>query len=442
MAARRPVVMAGGDLREIPAGDTITSGPSAEGAGAAVFLARLTADLDNVSWLVVGDSTGDSTDEWVYLTATALATQYPSYTVTYHRWDPTGGVAYDTGTAGTPTTIQTGTGANTLHIWNCSVGGQGTTYVRGSRWATAVLATAPDYITVNYGHNEGTAAAGGTTDGWRSMMLALTESLTEALPLAALAIVLQNPRGDGVPDPQRRARAYREIAALRGYGVIDAQSVFLAQPSLTGLIQGDNMHPTTTGSQLWAAEVVRALGYSREARARYQGPSLLTTPARNLIANGDFALFATPPTLTSWTAVNCSPSKDTRSGWVETANGWSVRLQASSAAQTYITQDIPTGLLDAVKGKYVTLTARLRVPSGQTATAGRVQITDSAGNLSSQSGADLRDGFHWITVSRRVDAAATFVRARVYADTAASSGADISVASTHLVVGPLPRTGI
>jgi hypothetical protein len=443
VAVRRPLVAVGGGLTELPTTDGIPGGPPSEGANAVRFLARLKADLANVSWLVVGDSTGDATDEWVYLAATALGAQFPSYTVTYHRWDPTGGTAYDTGTAGTPTTIQTGSGSNALHVWNCSVSGQGTNYVRGSRWAAAVQATNPDYITVSYGHNEGTSAAGGTTDGWRTQMLALTESLAAEFPVAELALTLQNPRDDNT-DQDLRARAYRDIAELRGYGLINVLSVFRAQASLSGLIQGDHIHPTTgsnSGTSLWVAEVGRCLTWSQEARPRSQGPSLLTTPAPSLLRNGDFAEFATSPP-TGWTATNCTPAQDTRSGWFETANGYSVRLQASSAAQTFIYQDIPAGLLPSVLGRYVTVAARLRVASGQPTTAGRVQVADSVSSFAATSSADLRDGWHWGIATKVIDPSATFARVRIYADTGTSSSADISVSEVHLVVGPVPRSSI
>lgn len=411
-------------------------------ANAARFLGRLRANLGDVSWLVLGDSTGNETTEWVYLTAQILASRYPTYTVIYHLWDASGGAAYDTGTSATPVTLQTGTGSNTLHVWNCSVAGSACTYVRGSRWAAAVLATNPDLVVINYGHNEGSLAGGLTPETWRTQMAALTESVTEAFPLAELSLIMQNPRGDGTPDPERRALAYRDLAAQRGYGVIDVQAAFLAQPSLSALIQGDNLHPNSLGEQVWAAEVARVLTWSAEARPRPQAPSLLTTPARNLLLNGDFSQFASPPTLTSWSNVNCSPSKDTRTGWVESANGYTVRLQASSAAQTYITQDLAAGLLPVVQGKYLTLTARVRVVSGQPTTAGRVQVVDSAGTFASTGSADLRDGWHWISATKKIDSAATFVRARIYADTGTSATADISVASAHLVLGPLPRTGV
>lgn len=408
-----------------------------ESANTVTFIARLRANLDNVNWLILGDSTGNETSEWVYLAAQWLAAQYPAYTVVYRLWDAAGGAAY-----GSPTTIQTGTGANTLTIWNCSVAGTTTFYTRGSRWPAAVLATTPDWCTVSYGHNEFTSASGSTNESWRAQMAALTESLAEAFPLTPLTIILQNPRGDGVLDQERRARVYREIAAIRGYGIVDVQGVFLAQPSLTGIVSGDNVHPTALGSRLWTDEVIRCLAYSPHARPRYQGPPLLSVPTRNLLVNGMFSDFPSPPTLPGWTASNCSPAKDTRAGWVENANGWSVRLQAASAAQTSIFQDVPSGLLDTIKGRHLTLLARIKVPSGQATTAGRIQLSDSGGNISSTGQADLRDGFHWAVVTRLIDPAATFVRARIYADTGTSATADISVASAHLVLGPLPRTAI
>lgn len=52
---------------------------------------------------VLGDSTGDATNEWVYLLGQSLATAHPEYTVQYRAWDDT---AQD---YLAPTTIQTGT---------------------------------------------------------------------------------------------------------------------------------------------------------------------------------------------------------------------------------------------------------------------------------------------------------------------------------------------
>ena len=56
--------------------------------------------------VAMGDSTGDATDEWCYNLATALATQYPAYTVDYRLFNDTtqqydNATRLSTGTAGT-----------------------------------------------------------------------------------------------------------------------------------------------------------------------------------------------------------------------------------------------------------------------------------------------------------------------------------------------------
>jgi hypothetical protein len=42
------------------------------------------------SILVQGDSTGNGTDEWVYLLAQRLGGRFPAYGIEYRLWDDTG----------------------------------------------------------------------------------------------------------------------------------------------------------------------------------------------------------------------------------------------------------------------------------------------------------------------------------------------------------------
>ena len=44
-----------------------------------------------MSMLILGDSTGNETDEWCYLLAQAIAAKYPAYTTNYRVWDATSG---------------------------------------------------------------------------------------------------------------------------------------------------------------------------------------------------------------------------------------------------------------------------------------------------------------------------------------------------------------
>jgi hypothetical protein len=50
--------------------------------------AALGAGQQSVAVQIIGDSTGNGTDEWVHLTAQWLATKYPAYRVTHRIWDP------------------------------------------------------------------------------------------------------------------------------------------------------------------------------------------------------------------------------------------------------------------------------------------------------------------------------------------------------------------
>ncbi len=78
---------------------------SAASIGLSPALAPLRAALDagaDCSMVLVGDSTGNNTDEWFYLFAQWLADRYPNYTVEHRLWNDTN-KCYDR-----PTNIQTG----------------------------------------------------------------------------------------------------------------------------------------------------------------------------------------------------------------------------------------------------------------------------------------------------------------------------------------------
>lgn len=53
------------------------------------LMAALDGGNECVAWQVLGDSTSNGTDEWVYLTMQWLAARYPTYTVDYMPWNAT-----------------------------------------------------------------------------------------------------------------------------------------------------------------------------------------------------------------------------------------------------------------------------------------------------------------------------------------------------------------
>src|SRR5262249_20608021 len=122
-------------------------------------------------------------------------------------------------------------------------------------------------------------------------------------------------------------------------------------------------------------------------------------------------------------------------------HGYALRLQASGAAPASISQDVAN--VRGVRGGWLTAGIRVRIPDGAEPTAGRVAITqvggDDAGTTMSNPLPDGRDGFMWVTVSRRIAADATGVQVTIYADSGDAGTADVTVDRAVLARGILPR---
>lgn len=421
------------------------SGPAATAANTQRFLTKLYRGVEDVSVLHLGTSLGNESIEYVNLTWTQFAPRFPAYTFILHGWDETGGAAYDTGSsAGTPLTIQTGTGSKTVNIWRCCAAGMRTDYTLGSRWQAAVLDPNPDLIFVEHGKNEGNSVAA-TPNMWRGQYLALTEALTQALPYAGLVCILE-PLNTADNDMALKNRVYEEIAQLRGYGVVNAHDAFLATGNPNAYMKSDGIHPTTSadapapnGSQLIADTILAALSLDIKGGAVHsQQQSALSLSSEQLLPNGDFAAFsgAAPD---GFTLVGATASKDTRGGYFESKNGYALRLQATGASQSYIRGDVPYAHL---KGKWITLSVRMRVPAGAAGTSGRISISDGVSSATSSAAlAHARDGFHWKILTFKVGSAPAYLRPIVYGDSAANASADVTIDRIDVVEGVLPRRG-
>ncbi len=420
----------------------IVPGPAATAANTQRLLTKLYRGVEDANVLHIGTSLGNETIEYVNLFWTQFAPRFPKHTFIIHGWDETGGAAYDTGSAGAATTIQVGTGPRTVHIWRACAAGMRTDYLLGSRWQAAVVATNADLVFVEHGKNEGKLAASGPIM-WRGQYLALTEALTQALPYAGIVLILE-PLNTGDNDMALKNRVYEEIAQLRGYGVVNTHDAFLATGEPNAYIKADGIHPTTSadapapnGSQLMADCLLAAMQLDiRTGAVHAQQTSSLTSSAPQLLSNGNFAAFggAVPD---GFVVSGAAVSKDTRAGYFESPNGYALRLQATGAAQSLIRGDISVAPL---RGKWVTLAVKMRVPAGAGGSRGRISLTDGVTNVTSSSAlSHARDGFHWKILTIKVADNAAYLRAIVYGDTAASAAADITIDVMSVVEGVLPR---
>lgn len=205
---------------------------------------KLDTDLEDVVFAVVGDSTGSGATRWVRLFVNYLAALYPTKTVVLYDWDvPTN--AYTA-----PTTIQTGTGARTITVYNGSASGQNTTY--SQTYLLTMVPVVCDLVFINHGHN-----MVGTDDTQASQKFyALARDILRwSSPSAALVFIGQNPETPadaGMEAHRTRLVKLAAVCATNGWGFLNLTEVFLANSNWVADWMSDTKHPNDAGSIVMA----------------------------------------------------------------------------------------------------------------------------------------------------------------------------------------------
>lgn len=419
--------------------------PSVSASGAMRnLMSKLTENVDDATWLIVGDSTGNATNEWVYLTVQWLAAKFPAYTVNYYLWNE-GGNAWP---GSSPTVVQTGSGAQTLTVWNGSIPGSKTGYFQGSRFPSVVKAA--DLVTVSYGHNQGGPV---NTDSLRQFQrnkyLSFVDEVASVNPNAGVVLILQNPSVDGAfsHDEEwqaQRATQYAQAAAYRGWGVVNVLRAFYEYGNWAAdLTDPDGIHPSPAGSQLWAAQVQAALEKASRVSVTTQAPQAVA-PSRQLIANPEF---------TEWTSTN--PSGVTLSAGVTASKeltDYETGVQALTITSD-TTEGAPyaawAGTADAwgIKGMLAnqtwTAAVRLKAPAANDNVV-RVLMRDNNGSSQSvYTDVDdtARDRYMWTYVTKTFASNATSLEVRVLPKTYGTDAATVLVDRIYLIPGAVPVPG-
>lgn len=427
-------------LANMSAGGIAISPASGHAQG---LINKLVAGAADAGILVVSDSTGNavptdpmsSLGEWPFRLAQWLAVQYPAYTVKIVPWDEVGEAAY-----GTPVTIQTGTGARTLTIWNAAKSGSKSSYVLGSRYGVAVnKLPVVDLLIVNHGHNLYGAES---QDLIGLHYLELTETVLLSHPGIGVLLIGQNPARD-TADNDIKVKAARDVCALRGFGFVDVWSEFVKRGKAASLYV-DALHPSTgvgtveapTGVDLFLSPLIAHFtGLAVEPARCY---SLLSDikNAGNLLLNGDFSAFASALP-DNWTASGATVTKDTTIPFG--SNGYSVKIVNSGAAQGYIDQLLSSSLRDEYKGQTLICIAAVYVSVGQDDKSGRLALTstsNSVNNYAAESGAE--GGWRWKFLLAKTDVADTYIRVRLYGNTAFVAGGSTNFGAVYLRPGRMP----
>ncbi len=424
-------------------------------AQAAALIGKLRRNVEDAALLVIGDSTGNETTEWVYLAVQALAARFPTHTVNYYLWDAAGGTAYSSAVV-----VQTGTGPRVLNVYNASVAGATTRYVYGSRWAAAVDAVDPDLVLISTGHNTGdplTSGGGSSTteqkllNSYRMYVLDVCEEIAARRPSAGICIVAQNPTTlSGRENWQAiKASAAQRYAMERGFGFLDVHQAFLDYATANGVtvasLLSDSVHPTTAAqSTIWLPVVDAALQADTLSSGGSRQPSRLLVRATNLLPNGDLSSWggATPD---SWTLTGATLSKETAS--IFTRGTYSAKFDVPASAGTMSlaqTVTLGSGGLNYLKGQLLTVSALVYAPAGTTITPSLV-VQDSGGSSTQcRSDMDVTNGtgrWVWLHATKVVSAASTTVTVQFHARISGSAAGTVYLDSVRAVLGGLPACG-
>lgn len=399
-----------------------------------------TGATGDVRILGIGDSTASPMLTRLLPLVQAL---YPHRTLRTYAWNNS------TKVYGEPTTTVVGSGATFIDFYDSGVGGTVFESFMGSQWEAQVAAVQPDLVIVHSGHNYGANPAGGgvATDAVMDQYhLERTKRfvlrIKDACPSADIMLDSQNPyltagARDGVSNV--RAQAYRSIAAALGCAYGPVLEAFLATGTPASYLDADLLHPTTSGATngalLGAQALLSQFRISEVAPVSARVSSPLLVPGKQLLTNASMADFAAPPALPGWTAANVTLTKEVGAGLFE-SKGYSVKMAGVAAASATIYQSL---VMPMVRGRVVTLAARVYVPAASSAEAGRINITGNGGLVMVKSGtlSLLKDAWVWVWVTARVPVAATFATVTIYGGNVATDVTYVDRAS--VVIGDYPR---
>ncbi|QIG57697.1 tail fiber protein [Arthrobacter phage Shoya] len=194
---------------------------------------------------VVGDSTGNAPDEWVYQVVEKLSATYDRPAVV-HNW------SIEENRYTTETSVGAGSG-EPIVVWNGSASGMNGSYSMKHR--LVMVPQAPDLMILSHGHNVANAAQ---SDREMAALVQWASAAWKTPP--AVAVTLQNPRVDA--NAQRQADVVSGLRTLYKASDVPLIDVYTAfEKAGTGALvkPEDGYHPNLEGEKVWAATVLETL---------------------------------------------------------------------------------------------------------------------------------------------------------------------------------------
>lgn len=382
-------------------------------AATARLMSKLRADHGDASLVYVGDSTtAIYGTPWTTRLATKLGQQFPSYTVKIAQWNTNNTPYVDPGVYGAWTTLQTGTGAHTLWVYNGGAGGTNLFYPL-TQLENMVVAPNPDLVVIDHGANQLLFTGTHTPDDFRAAYLVLTESIRAVVPSTPLLCMSQHIiTTPGAPDSFLIAEEVRQVCEARGYGYVNMTQVSADYGAAwaTGYMS-DGAHANDAGQQVWADTLwKRAFAKAKPQNVPQMPSSFLSPVGKDLLLNGQFSSFAPPAAPYGWVASNVTLAKDTVNTENVNGNGYSLKMTSTGAGVATLGQGVSAALLNRLKGRYVTLTARVRADTpaaDSTSSRGTLQLYDGVSSTMGIYDIWSDGAFVYHSITQKVSAAAT-----------------------------------
>jgi hypothetical protein len=413
------------------------------------FIRKLNLKTSSLSILINSDSTGNGTNEWVYYFAQWLASNYPDYTVRWRLWNDV------TNTYDSPVSLNAGTSAYFIDVWNFAVSGSKVFYPLGLNKKTngilnvnnttiyTDVSDSVDLCIVNHGHNVVTSLS-----DWNTSLryATFTEEVLNIHPFASWLFIRQNPRRD---DYNNRAATESAVkwANEKNIAIANAWDKFEELNKDTSLY-ADNIHPSTglgtneapTGTRLFLEAITEQI--SRKENYIYsQFESVLNKGIYPILSNSNLAEVDGSNIPINFSSSHCVATVDT-SNVIDINKGNSIKLVTDGTGQSYIYAEITGARLEGLKGKNITAAVRLKTNSNDTTSYGYCRI----GLISNTSFAvdsglnELHGQWHWRFNSLKIKSTDTYARIYIYVNTDAThtAGQSIYVDRVVLSEGKIP----
>lgn len=397
--------------------------------------AKISAGQD-ASILFCADSNANNSNEFVYVFAQYLAALYPTHSVIYNLWVEDG-AAWNAAV-----TIQTGSTSAVINIWNAANPGVRPDYFLGTRYFLSHQMAGPDAICLYHGGN---MYVGVPDAGIAGMYYEYFGKVAEAFPGAGFVVFKGQPERDTNAKDALFA-AFDRVAARVPALILDVYAIIQGRGKTSDLFNADGVHLSDLGQQIGPIALIQQAW----ARAGKNSAAPISQWSRssgtNLIGNGNFAEFASSlpssPNGTFGVRGNAAIGKSTAIYHPKNPNKYSLTVTGDGSTASPALRWTPdASTLAAIKGKTVTMAARVFVPTGVAGdtTRARISLQQTNGSVTSIPRETDQGEWVWRVLSGvKIAADTSFVFLHVTGDDGGAADRITYVDQVSLTVGDYP----